>query len=487
MKNLKNILSQVQYNQIIGDADIDFNAIQYDSRKVNKNDVFVAIKGVQADGHKFVDKAIQQGAIAVVVEEKQDDIPENIAQIIVDDSHIALAELANAFYDFPSTKLNLIGITGTNGKTTTATLSYLMFKDLGYKTGLISTVKIMINDKAYPATHTTPDPLVINQYLSQMLDEGVEYVFMEVSSHGIDQKRVQNLNFKGGIFTNLTHDHLDYHKNFINYRDVKKQFFDNLDKNAFALVNIDDRNGMFMLQNTKAQKYTYALKNPADFKVKILEQNFSGMLLRIDEKEVWVKLIGQFNAYNILAVYAIGVLSGLDQFEVLQSLSNLNSVDGRFEILLSSTGKVAIVDYAHTPDALENVLKTINSIRPNNTETLITIVGAGGNRDKTKRPEMAEVAVKYSNKVIFTSDNPRNENPDDIIDEMEAGVPGEYFKKTLRITDRRQAIRVGVQLANAGDIILIAGKGHEDYQIIGNEKIHFDDREEVKTAFEKEI
>ncbi len=487
MKKLKNILQYIDYISIEGDENIDFSYIHFDSRKIEKADVFVAIKGVETDGHKYIDKAVNNGAIIVVVEEKQNNLAENITQIIVEDSHLALAQLADAYYDFPSKKLKLTGITGTNGKTTTASLSYELFKDLGYKTGLISTVVVKINNKDFPATHTTPDPMTINKYLSKMLEEGVEYVFMEVSSHGIDQKRVQNLDFDAGVFTNLTHDHLDYHKNFINYRDTKKQFFDNLPKHSFALVNIDDRNGMFMLQNTNAKKLTYALKNPAEHKVKILEQNFTGMLLLIDQKEVWVKLIGEFNAYNALAVYAIAVNFGLDQFDVLQSLSKLNSVDGRFEILLSPSGKIAIVDYAHTPDALENVLKTINNIRPNNTEKLVTIVGAGGNRDKTKRPEMASVAVKYSNQVIFTSDNPRDENPDDIIDDMEAGVPGEHYKKTLRITDRRQAIRAAVQLANTGDIILIAGKGHEDYQIVNGIKSHFDDREEVQKAFEKDM
>jgi len=375
-------------------------------------------------------------------------------------------------------------VTGTNGKTTIATLLYRLFKKLGYKSGLLSTVKIMVDEQEFSATHTTPDPLMLNFYLDKMFKTGAEYVFMEVSSHGIAQKRIDALDFDGAIFTNLTHDHLDYHKTFIEYRDIKKRFFDGLKPEAFALANADDRNGLFMLQNTQAKKYTYALKNPADFKAKILEQNFTGMLLQVDQKEVWVQLIGQFNAYNILAVYATAVLLGLDQFDVLKILSQLQSVDGRFEIILSPEGKVAIVDYAHTPDALENVLKTINAIRPQNTEKLITIVGAGGNRDKTKRPEMAKVAVKNSDQVIFTSDNPRDEDPEKIIDDMEAGVPGEHYKKTLRITDRKQAIKAAVQFANPGDIILIAGKGHENYQIIKGVKSHFDDKEEVKSAFE---
>ena len=324
---------------------------------------------------------------------------------------------------------------------------------------------------------------MINYYLNEMVKKGVTHAFMEVSSHGIDQKRTAGLDFDGGVFTNLTHDHLDYHETFINYRDTKKQFFDQLKKEAFALVNADDKNGLFMLQNTKARKLTYALKNPADYKAKILEQNFSSMLLDINHMDVWVRLVGKFNAYNILAVYGIAEQLGMEPFDILKILSELQSVAGRFELIMSPEGKIAIVDYAHTPDALENVLKTINDIRPKNTEKLITVVGAGGNRDKSKRPEMAEVAARLSDTVIFTSDNPRDEEPDAIIDDMEAGVPGEHYKKTLRITDRRQAIRAAAQLANTGDIILIAGKGHEDYQIVKGQKSHFDDREEIKVAF----
>jgi len=483
VKKLKDILSHISYKKIIGDSNIEVTGIQYDSRKIKLGDTFVAIKGTLADGHQFVHKAVDAGA-KIIVAEKSFEFAKEITQIIVADTHQALAELSAAYYDFPSKKLSLVGVTGTNGKTTIATLLYNLFKGLGFKSGLLSTVKILVDTKEFSATHTTPDPLIINNYLHQMVQEGVQYVFMEVSSHGIAQKRIHALDFDGAIFTNLTHDHLDYHKTFIEYRDVKKQFFDLLKSDAFALVNADDRNGTLMLQNTQAHKYTYALKNPADFKAKILEQNFTGMLLQIDQKEVWVQLIGTFNAYNILAVYASAVLLGQDQFDILKVLSQLRSVDGRFEIILSSEGKIAIVDYAHTPDALKNVLKTINAIRPKNTERLITIVGAGGNRDKTKRPEMAKVAVKNSDQVIFTSDNPRDENPDQIIDDMEAGVPGEHYKKTLRITDRKQAIKAAVQFANSGDIILIAGKGHENYQIVKGVKSHFDDREEVKRAFE---
>jgi UDP-N-acetylmuramoyl-L-alanyl-D-glutamate--2,6-diaminopimelate ligase len=484
VKKLTDILSNIAVVKTSKSyKDLMINAIQYDSRKIGEGDVFVALKGVETDGHLFVDKAVQNGAKTIVVEEWQTKLPDEIVQIQVASTHLALALMAANYYDNPSGKLQLVGITGTNGKTTTASLSYELFKAAGFKAGLLSTVVIKIDDKSYPATHTTPDPLMINYYLNEMLKQNVQYVFMEVSSHGIDQKRTAGLQFKGGVFTNLTHDHLDYHKTFIQYRDTKKQFFDQLPDTAFALVNIDDRNGMFMLQNTKAQKYTYALKNPANYKAKILERNFSGMLLLINNMEVWVRLVGKFNAYNILAVYAIAELLGIEPFDVLTYLSELKSVAGRFELIVSPEGKIAVVDYAHTPDALENVLKTINEIRPKNTEKLITIVGAGGNRDKTKRPEMAAVAARLSDSVIFTSDNPRDEEPDAIIDDMEAGVPGEYYKKTLRITDRSQAIRAAVRLANPGDIILIAGKGHEDYQIVKGVKFHFDDREEVKKYF----
>jgi len=483
MKKIKDILSNI--NIIKGNTPdkISIAQICYDTRQVHKNDLFVALKGVQADGHQFIGKAIQNGAKMVVVEDWQDNFPADVSQIQVPDTHKALAMMASNFYDNPSKKLKLVGITGTNGKTTTATLTYKLFSKAGFKAGLLSTVAILIDGETYPATHTTPDPLMINYYLNEMVQQGVTHAFMEVSSHGIDQKRTAGLDFNGGVFTNLTHDHLDYHETFINYRDTKKQFFDALNKDAFALVNADDKNGLFMLQNTQAQKLTYALKNPADYKAKILEQNFSGMLLNINQMDIWVRLVGKFNAYNILAVYGIADQMGMEPFDILQILSELQSVAGRFELILSPEGKIAIVDYAHTPDALENVLKTINEIRPKKTEKLITVVGAGGNRDKSKRPEMAEVAAHLSDTIIFTSDNPRDEEPDAIIDDMETGVPGEHYKKTLRITDRHHAIRAAAQLANTGDIILIAGKGHEDYQIVKGQKSHFDDREEIKMAF----
>ena len=484
MKKLSNILSNISIiKSAITDDDMHIAQIRYDSRLVQKGDLFVALKGVQTDGHRFIDKAIQNGAKVIVVENWQDSVANNIVQIQVTDTHEALSIMASNYYDNPSKKLKLIGVTGTNGKTTTATLGYKLYKKAGYKAGLLSTVTILIDGKTYPATHTTPDPIMINFYLNEMVKKGVTYAFMEVSSHGIDQKRTAGLDFDGGIFTNLTHDHLDYHETFINYRNTKKQFFDGLKKEAFALVNADDKNGLFMLQNTKARKLTYALKNPADYKARILEQNFSGMLLDINQMDVWVRLVGKFNAYNILAVFGMADQLGMEPFDILQILSELQSVSGRFELILSPEGKIAIVDYAHTPDALENVLNTINDIRPRNKEHLITVVGAGGNRDKTKRPEMAEVAARLSDTVIFTSDNPRDEDPDEIINDMEAGVPGEHYKKTLRITDRRQAIKAAGKLANPGDIILIAGKGHENYQIIKGEKTHFDDREEIKTVF----
>ncbi len=483
MSQLQNILKDIEVKKQSAPITLSVNKIQYDSRQVTGGDLFVALKGVQVDGHQFVEKAIANGAKVVVVEDWQNNLPKNVLQIQVADTHQALAIMASNYYGRPSQKLKLVGVTGTNGKTTTASLAYKLFRKAGYKAGLLSTVAILIDGQSYPATHTTPDPLMINYYLDQMLQAGVTHAFMEVSSHGLDQKRTAGLDFDGAVFTNLTHDHLDYHETFINYRDTKKTFFDQLKKDAFALVNADDRNGLFMLQNTAARKLTYALKNPADYKAKILEQNFSGMLLSINNMEVWVRLVGTFNAYNILAVYGIAEQLGMEPFDILQIISELHPVDGRFELILSPEGKIAIVDYAHTPDALENVLKTINDIRPQNNEKLITVVGAGGNRDKTKRPEMAEVASRLSDSVIFTSDNPRDEVPDAIIDDMEAGVPAEFYKKTLRITDRQQAIRAAGKLANPGDIILIAGKGHEDYQIIKGVKHHFDDREEIKKVF----
>ena len=405
-----------------------------------------------------------------------------ITYIEVADANVALAIMASNFYENPSKKMPLVGVTGTNGKTTIASLLYQLFKKAGYKVGLLSTVKILVDDVEFKATHTTPDSVTINSYLDKMIDAGVDYCFMEVSSHGIHQKRTEGLTFAGGIFTNLSHDHLDYHKTFAEYRDVKKVFFDSLPKSAFALTNIDDKNGDFMLQNTKAKKVTYALKTLADYRAKILEKQFSGTLLKINETEVWTKLIGQFNASNLLAIFATAELLGLEKLEILTIISQLENVSGRFEYVISSDGVTAIVDYAHTPDALKNVLETINDIR-NGNEKLITVVGCGGDRDVTKRPKMAHIASQLSSQAIFTSDNPRTENAQTILDEMEVGVAAENYKKTLSILDRRQAIKTACKFSETGDIILIAGKGHENYQEINGVRAHFDDLEEVKNCF----
>lgn len=474
MIELKNILYKVNLNAVAGDTGIEVNNIQFDSRKVSHGDVFVAISGTVVDGHDFIDVAISKGARAIVCENMPNNTKDGITYVVVDDSSGALAILASNFYGVPSGNLKLVGVTGTNGKTTVATLLYQLFKKAGFKVGLLSTVKVMINDTMYPATHTTPDSLTINRYLSEMNHEGVEYCFMEVSSHGIHQNRTEGLIFAGGIFTNLTHDHLDYHNTFLEYRDVKKSFFDNLPKSAFSLVNIDDKNGPVMQQNTKSKKYTYALKTYANYRSQILENQFNGLLLKINENEVWTKLIGNFNAYNLLAIYGTSELLGLESVEILRLISELESVSGRFQYLVSEDNITAIVDYAHTPDALKNVLETINSIRSKN-EELITVVGCGGDRDKGKRPKMANIASSLSTKVIFTSDNPRSEIPEEIISDMESGVEPQNFKKTLSIVDRRQAIKTACQLANPNDIILVAGKGHETYQEIKGERSEFDD------------
>ncbi len=398
------------------------------------------------------------------------------------DANTALAVMASNFYDNPSSKIPLIGVTGTNGKTTIAALLYQLFKKAGYKVGLLSTVKVLVDDVEFKATHTTPDSITINGYLDKMIDAGVDFCFMEVSSHGIHQKRTEGLVFTGGIFTNLSHDHLDYHQTFAAYRNVKKEFFDGLPKSAFALTNIDDKNGNFMLQNTQAKKKTYALKTLADFKVKILEKQLSGTLISVDGTEVWTKLIGVFNIYNLTAIIATAELLGLEKLETLTIISELESVSGRFEYVISEDGITAIIDYAHTPDALKNVLETINDIRTGN-EKVITVVGCGGDRDQTKRPKMAHIASQLSSQAIFTSDNPRTENPQTILDEMEVGVASENYRKTLTVLDRRQAIKTACKLSEVGDIILIAGKGHEDYQEINGIRAHFDDLEEVKNCF----
>lgn len=469
-------------NSVSGNTAIKINEIHFDSRSVGVNDVFVAQRGWQVDGHDYIEKAVSNGASVVVCEALPNSILDSVTFIEVDNSSSALAVMASNFYGNPSSKLKLVGITGTNGKTTVATLLYELFLKANKKVGLLSTVKVMVNANAYKATHTTPDSIAINKHLANMVAEGVEYCFMEASSHGIHQKRSEGLTFAGGIFTNLSHDHLDYHKTFAEYRDVKKSFFDQLSKGAFALTNADDKNGLYMLQNTKASKSTYALKSYADSKAKILEKQFSGTLLSINGTEVWTKLIGEFNAYNLLAIATTAGLLGLDKIEVLTIISRLESVSGRFEYVVSDQQVTGIVDYAHTPDALKNVLKTINDIRTGN-ETVITVVGCGGDRDRTKRPKMGNIASEFSNQVIFTSDNPRSEDPKDILDEIEKGVSPENFKKTLTIIDRKQAIKTACKLANQGDIILVAGKGHENYQEIKGERFHFDDLEELNNNF----
>ncbi len=484
MKNLKDILYRTSIEAIKGSTDKTISKIEFDSRKVSSGDVFVAIKGTVADGHQYINKCIEQGAVAIVCETFPEKIVDGITYVQVNNSHKALAFMAANYYDNPSEKLKLVGVTGTNGKTTIATLLYTMFEKAGYKSGLLSTVKIKVHQAEFPATHTTPDSLTINYYLNEMVESGVAYCFMEVSSHGIHQSRTEGLHFAGGIFTNLSHDHLDYHATFAEYRDVKKSFFDNLPKTAFALSNIDDKNGSVMLQNTKAQKRTYSLKSYSDYKAYVLENQFIGLLLKIDNQEVSTKLIGNFNAYNLLAIYAAGVELGLEKQEALTLLSQLESVSGRFQYVVSKTKITAIVDYAHTPDALENVLNTITDIRTKN-EQLITVVGCGGDRDKTKRPVMAHIASSLSDKVIFTSDNPRTEDPAVIISEMEKGVEPQNYKKTLSILDRKQAIKTACQLAESGDIILIAGKGHETYQEINGVKHDFDDMKIVTELLEQ--
>ena len=482
MKNLKDILYQVSINQVFGFTDVEVNSLVFDSRKVQKNDVFIAQKGVRFDGHSYIEKAIYLGAVVIICEDFPTYKREDVTYVQVSDTNLALAIMASNFYNNPSKILSLVGVTGTNGKTTIASLLYQLFKKAGYKVGLLSTVKILVDETEFKATHTTPDSVTINSYLDKMIESGVDYCFMEVSSHGIHQKRTEGLTFAGGVFTNLSHDHLDYHETFSEYRNVKKSFFDSLSKPAFALTNIDDKNGDFMLQNTKAIKKTYALKTLADYKVKVLEKQFSGTLLKIDESEVWTKLIGRFNALNLLAIFATAELLGLEKLEILTIISRLENVSGRFEYVLSEDGVTAIIDYAHTPDALKNVLETINDIRTGN-EKVITVVGCGGDRDRAKRPKIAHIASQLSNQAIFTSDNPRTENAQTILDEMESGVSAENYKKTLSILDRRQAIKTACKFSESGDIILVAGKGHEDYQEINGVRSHFDDLEEVKNCF----
>jgi len=481
---LKDILYKVAIEAVKGSTEIAIEKMDFDSRKIANNDVFIAIRGAVSDGHEFIEKAINNGAIAIICDTFPDTIQAGITYVQVKDTNKAMAFMAANYFDNPSKNLKLIGITGTNGKTTIASLLYQLFKKAGFKVGLLSTVKILVDDKEFKATHTTPDSITINFFLNEMVAAGVDYCFMEVSSHGIHQKRTDALYFEGGIFTNLSHDHLDYHETFAEYRDVKKLFFDHLPKTAFALVNKDDKNGDVMLQNTQAKKRTYSLKSFSDYKAQILENQLSGLLLKINDQEVWVRLIGTFNAYNLLAIYGAATELGIESIEVLRLLSELESVSGRFQYIVSDKNITAIVDYAHTPDALENVLKTINDIRTKN-EQLITVVGCGGDRDKTKRPIMADIATDLSDKVLLTSDNPRSENPETIIAEMETGVAPQNYKKTVSIIDRKQAIKAACQLANPNDIILIAGKGHETYQEIQGIRHDFDDMKIVKEILDQ--
>ena len=483
MKLLKDILYGVSLSAVSGDTNVMVNNVHFDSRKVEMDDVFVAIRGTLTDGHKFIQKAVDLGARAIVCEELPELMVNGVTYLQVDNCNSALAVIASNYYDNPSKNLKLVGVTGTNGKTTVTTLLYHLFKKAGFKVGLISTIKVLVDDKEYKTTHTTPDVLTINDYLSKMNLAGVEFCFMEVSSHGIHQKRAEGLHFEGAIFTNLSHDHLDYHKTFAEYRDTKKKLLDGLPKTAFALVNIDDKNGLVMLQNTKAKKYTYALKTFADYRAQILEKQFNGQLLKVDDNELWSKLIGDFNAYNLLAIYATADILGLEKMETLRLMSELENVDGRFQYYISKDKITAIVDYAHTPDALKNVLVTINALRTGN-ENVITVVGCGGDRDKSKRPVMGHIASEMSNQAIFTSDNPRTESPSVIIEEMEAGVEPQNVRKVLSIENRKQAIKTACKLAVANDIILVAGRGHETYQETNGVRVDFDDFKEVKEALE---
>ena len=480
MKRLNDILDGVRVQAIENPTNPIVGGLTYDSRAVKDGDCFFAVRGTQSDGHRYIASAIERGAKSIICEEMPEVRNADVAYVVVEDTNIAMAHMAAAFYNHPSEELRLVGVTGTNGKTTTATLLYDMFMAMGYKAGLISTVIYRIGERSVASTHTTPDSIRLNQMMREMVDEGCDYCFMEVSSHAAAQHRIEALRFQGALFSNLTHDHLDYHGTYKEYIRAKKSFFDGLDKDAWAVVNIDDRNGEVMLQNCNAKHYRLSLRSMADFRTKIVEMLPDGMLLNIDNQEVWVKFTGGFNAYNLTTVYAAATLLGIDKLEVLTTLSKLTPVAGRFETIIAEDRTMAIVDYAHTPDALDNVLQTIEEVRRDE-QRLYVVCGCGGDRDKTKRPEMAAIAVKYATTAIFTSDNPRTESPEAILDDVVAGVG--TAKNYLRITDRREAIRTAAMLAQPGDIILIAGKGHEDYQIIGTEKHHFDDREEIRNAF----
>ena len=482
MKYLSDIIEGLAFTELQGSADTWITAVVFDSRKVVPGCLFVAVKGTQSDGHDYIEQAVRDGAVAVICEELPGHVVGEVDFLMVADSSKALGLVASQFYGEPSSKLKLVGVTGTNGKTTIATLLYKLFRDLGYKCGLLSTVENQINGQVVTATHTTPDPVQLNALLEEMVQQGCDYCFMEVSSHAVVQHRIEGLKFSGAIFSNLTHDHLDYHKTFENYRDAKKQFFDGLGRNAFALTNADDRNGMVMLQNTAAHKKSYGLKNMADYRAKILESQFAGLLLNIDGEEVWFKLVGTFNAYNLLAVYATAMLLDQDKAKVLTSLSRLSGAEGRFDYVTAPNKIIGIVDYAHTPDAVQNVLSTIHDVRKGK-EKVITVIGCGGDRDKTKRPVMAKVACEWSDLVILTSDNPRSEDPAQIIKDMEAGVGPEFQRRVMSITDRREAIKTACNLAQPGDIVLVAGKGHEKYQEVKGVRTHFDDKEELLNIF----
>lgn len=479
---LQELLKNIKPSVIEGNTDIEISGVNIDSRKIRKGHLFVAMRGTQVDGHKFIDKALESGAKAILCEEFPQDKKDGICYILVDSTEDAVGKVATLFYGDPSKHLKLVGVTGTNGKTTIATLLYNMFRKFGYKVGLLSTVCNYIDDKAVPADHTTPDPIELNELLSEMVKAGCEYAFMECSSHAIHQKRIGGLRFTGGIFTNLTRDHLDYHKTFENYRNAKKAFFDGLPKTAFAITNADDRNGMVMVQNTKATIKTYSTCQMADFRARIIEMHFAGMYLDIDGHEVGVQFIGKFNVSNLLAVYAAARMLGKQPEEILVAMSTLHSVSGRLEPIQSPDGYTAIVDYAHTPDALENVLNAIHEVL-NGKGKVITVCGAGGNRDKGKRPLMAQEAVRQSDRVIITSDNPRFEEPQDIINDMVAGLNKDEMKKVITITDRKEAIKTACMMAQKGDVILVAGKGHENYQEIKGVKHHFDDKEVLHEIF----
>ncbi len=480
---LSDLLKNIVTISIIGDAECDIKGVNIDSRKVADGHLFIAMRGTQVDGHKFIPKAEELGAAAILCEQIPEEKKQGVTYVQVADTEDVVGQVATTFYGNPTSKLKLVGVTGTNGKTTIATLLYNMFRKMGHKCGLLSTVCNYVEGEAYPTDHTTPDPIELNELLGKMVDAGCEYAFMECSSHAIAQKRIGGLTFAGGIFTNLTRDHLDYHKTLENYRDAKKKFFDDMPKNAFAITNADDKNGMVMVQNTKATVKTYSIRTMADFHAKIIECHFEGMYLEVNGKEVGVQFIGKFNVSNLLAVYGAAVMLGKNPEDVLVTLSTLKSVAGRLEPIRSEEGVTALVDYAHTPDALENVLNAIHEVMEGKKGKIITVCGAGGNRDKGKRPLMAQEAVKQSDRVIITSDNPRFEEPQDIINDMLAGLNAQQMKSVISIVDRREAIRTAVMMAEKGDVILIAGKGHEDYQDVKGTKHHFDDREEVRKAF----